>query len=235
MAFGGPVPTPTDALLVLGKMSGGDREKSVCGLAPLADEMGLALRDFAAMVFDQTCRRMLDEARFLIDRINNRPVYTIQEIQEGNKIAPQRLLLIGGPAPCFARRLEELSGWSVGVVPHWGVANAIGAGLARTTCEVTLFADTQLGTAHAPEEGYNERIGGGFTLEDALDRAFGLLKRKALTIGACTEDLEMEVLERLQFNMVRGFLTTGKNIRVKVQVKPGLIHAADVIAEKLSG
>jgi N-methylhydantoinase A len=235
MAFGGPVPTPTDALFVLGKMSGGDREKSVRGLALLADEMGLALRACAETIFDRTCRRMLDEARFLIDRINNRPVYTIQEIQEGNKIAPQRLLLIGGPAPCFARRLEELSGWSAGVVPHWGVANAIGAALARTTCEVTLFADTQLGTAHAPEEGYREAIGGGFTLEDAVDKAFGLLRRKALASGACADDLAMEVLERQQFNMVRGFLTTGKNIRVKVQVKPGLIHASDVIAEKLAG
>jgi len=45
----------------------------------------------------------------------------------------------------------------------------------------------------------------------------------------------MEVLEALQFNMVRGFNTTGKNIRVKVQVKPGLIHGYDAVIQKLSG
>ena len=33
----------------------------------------------------------------------------------------------------------------------------------------------------------------------------------------------MEILEELEFNMVRGFNTTGKNIRIRTQVKPGLI------------
>jgi hypothetical protein len=44
----------------------------------------------------------------------------------------------------------------------------------------------------------------------------------------------MEVLESLQFNMVRGFTTTGKNIRIKVQVTPGLIHGYDNVIRKLS-
>jgi hypothetical protein len=44
----------------------------------------------------------------------------------------------------------------------------------------------------------------------------------------------MEVVEALQFNMVRGFKTTGKNIRVKVQVKPGLIQGYDQVIAKLS-
>jgi hypothetical protein len=34
--------------------------------------------------------------------------------------------------------------------------------------------------------------------------------------------------------MVRGFNTTGKNIRIKVQVKPGLIHGYDPVIAKLS-
>jgi hypothetical protein len=35
----------------------------------------------------------------------------------------------------------------------------------------------------------------------------------------------MEVTECQEFNMVRDFYTTGKNIRVKVQIKPGLISS----------
>jgi len=35
----------------------------------------------------------------------------------------------------------------------------------------------------------------------------------------------MEVTEAQQFNMVREFYTTGKNIRTKIQIKPGLISA----------
>jgi hypothetical protein len=34
---------------------------------------------------------------------------------------------------------------------------------------------------------------------------------------------------------VRGFNTTGKNIRVKVQVKPGLIHGYNEAIRNLSG
>ena len=235
MAFGGAVPTPTDALVVLGKMKIGDRDKAAAGLKEIAGKLGLTLDECARTVFDQTCRTILDEAHALIDRINSRPVYTVQEIQEGPKVNPRALLILGGPAPFFARRLEELSGWQTGVVPHWEVANAIGAALARTTCEVSLLADTQLGTATAPEENYRENIGAQFNLADARQKAFDLLKHKALQIGGCDADIQMEVLEQQQFNMVRGFLTTGKNIRVKVQVKPGLIHAYETIAEKMSG
>lgn len=120
------------------------------------------------------------------------------------------------------------------MIPRWQVANAIGAALARTTCEVTLFADTQLGIAVAPEEDFKEKVGKDFSDSDAVRRACALLNKKALQIGATTEDLETEVLEAQQFNMVRGFLTTGKNIRVKVQVKPGRIHAYDTVVEKLA-
>jgi N-methylhydantoinase A/oxoprolinase/acetone carboxylase beta subunit len=235
LAFGGPLPTPTDALVVMGKMKTGDRQKAAAGLGKIATALSLSLDECARSVFDQTCRIILAEARALIDRINNRPVYTVQEIQEGPKVNPRTLLILGGPAPYFARRLEELSGWQAGVVPHWEVANAIGAALARTTCEVSFFADTQLGTATAPEENFRESIGKQFQLEDAVQKANALLKRKALQIGGCDADMEMEVLEQQQFNMVRGFVTTGKNIRVKVQVKPGLIHTYEIIADKLAG
>jgi hypothetical protein len=42
-------------------------------------------------------------------------------------------------------------------------------------------------------------------------------------MGAAEEDIEMEVIENQEFNMIKQFYTTGKNIRVKLQVKPGLI------------
>ena len=42
-------------------------------------------------------------------------------------------------------------------------------------------------------------------------------------MGAKEEDIEMEVIEDQVFNMVRGYYTTGKNIRLKAQIKPGLI------------
>lgn len=224
MAFGGANPTPTDALFVLGEMTEGDREAAFRGMISVAQALGLTVEDAARRVFDHACHRILSEARELIDRINNRPVYTVQDLQQGDKVNPKVFLILGGPAPYFARRIEALSGNLVRLVPRWQVANAVGAALARTTCEVTVFADTQLGIIRAPEENYSGMVDKDFSGHDAIDQAYRLLKVKALQMGALDEDLEMEVLEDLQFNMVRGFLTTGKNLRVKVQVRPGLIR-----------
>jgi hypothetical protein len=128
-----------------------------------------------------------------------------------------------------------MTDFKVQVVPRAPVANAIGAALARTTCDVTLFSDTEIGTALAPEEDFAQTVGKGFTSQDALRAATELLKKKARQMGAVMPDLEIEILENQQFNMVRGFSTTGKNIRVKVQVKPGLIMESETVAKQLSG
>lgn len=234
MAHEGPVPTPTDALLIMGKLISGDREKSVEGFTPIARELGLSVEDAACKVFDQACQTILEEARKMIVRINSKPVYTVHELYEGYKVAPKILLVIGGPAPYFAKHLEAISDFRVGVVPRWKVANAIGAALARTTCEVTFFADTEQKIASAPEENFSQTVAKHFSQKEAVATAYDLLKQKALQMGASTDDLDMEVVEDLQFNMVRGFNTTGRNIRVKVQVKPGLMHEYDYIADKLS-
>jgi len=188
----------------------------------------------AQQVFDETCRKILAAVQDMLDRLNSQPVYTIHELYEGRAIKPEIMLVIGGPAPYFAKRLEALSSYRVGVVPRWKVANAIGAALARTTCEVTLFADTEQGIVAAPEENYHETADRDFSQEDALEAAFMLLRRKALRAGSNADDLVMEVVENLKFNMVRGFYTSGRNIRIKVQVKPGLINEYDTVAGLLA-
>jgi len=233
VAFGGPVPTPSDALLVLGMMKNGDRDKAAAGLAGMAGQLGLTLEDTAMKIFDLACRTILRGAGAMIDRTDSIPVYTIHDLLEGHTFRPKKMLVLGGPALHFAKHLEEISDYQVGVVPRWKVANAIGAALARTTCEVTLFADTQQGIIAAPEENFYGRVSGSFSKKDAVRQACSLLEKKAMKIGSHVEDLEVEVVEDMEFNMVRGFNTTGKNIRVKVQVKPGLIHGYDPVAGML--
>lgn len=234
LAFGGPVPTPTDALFVLKEMNNGDREKSVNGLRELAKELRLSVEDTASMIFEFTCRKILSEAEKMINRINAKPVYTVHELQEGYKVTPKKILVLGGPAPCFARYFEKISDYKARAVPKWTVANAIGAALARTTCEVIFFADTQRKIAIAPAENFLINIKENFDSSDAVKNAFDLLRQKALQRGSDSDHLEMEVLENMQFNMVRGFYTAGKNIRVKVQVKPGLINGYDDIIVNLT-
>ncbi len=234
MAYGGPVPTPTDALFVLEDIPDGSREKSIKGLEPLAKQQGASVRSLAAEILDVACKKILSAARRLIYQINRKPVYTIHEPQEGYVVQPKTILVLGGPAPYFAGYLASMSDYTVRVVPRWKVANAIGAALARTTCEVNFFADTERGIAEALEENFSRRVDHSFDREAAIRQALDLLEAKAIDRGANTDYLEMEVLEALQFNMVRGFNTIGKNIRVKVQVKPGLIHGYDEVIRKLS-
>ncbi|MGD9310633.1 MAG: hydantoinase/oxoprolinase family protein [Desulfosarcina sp.] len=235
MAFGGPVPTPTDAILFLGLGEGGDLEKSRQGLQTLADDLDTDIRDAANRIYEQACRTILEQAASMVDRINAKPVYTVHELWEGHRLQPQHILVLGGPAPWFVTGLERLSHSRVDVVPRWSVANAIGAGLARTTCEVTFFADTEQATAAAPEEHFKAAIPANYTKEDAVAAALDLLRHKATRRGADPEHLELEVIEAISFNMVRGFNTTGKNIRVKAQIKPGLIHGYDSIAQTITG
>ena len=103
------------------------------------------------------------------------------------------------------------------------VANAIGASLARTTTELTVLADTEKGTLTIVEEGIQLTIPREFEREDALKICMDKLRERAIKMGAKEDDLEIEITEDQSFNMVRGYYTAGKNIRIKAQVKPGLI------------
>jgi len=224
MAYGGPVPTPTDAFHVLGYGGSGDTVRSREGLLPVARALELTVDQAAQLIFESACRTILDSAAQMIDAINSKPVYTVHELWEGSKIRPGHLLVLGGPAPEFAEQLQSMFDGKVQIVPNHQVANAVGCALARTTCEVILFADTAQGMATAPGEGYNARIPSGFTLADARKLTDDLLRSKAIHRGADPDDLETEVLEESQFNMIRGFHTAGRNIRVRMQLKPGLIR-----------
>lgn len=233
MAYGGPTPTPTDAFSVLGLVNGGDRQRAAEGLAPIAERMNVSLDEAALQIFDQACRQILSGAQEMIDRVNSKPVYTVHELWEGSEIKPRHLMILGGPAPQFAEKLMTMFEGNVTVVPHWQVANAVGCALARTTCEVMLFADTAQQVAVAAGELASREIPRGFSLEDARQMALELLSEKALQRGANPDHLEMEIIEANQFNMIRGFHTIGKNIRVRAQIKPGLIQGYDPIAGKL--
>ncbi len=234
MLFGGRVPTPTDALAVIGDIAHDDRARARAGLAPLADKMGVSIEALADQVIEAACRAMLAAAERLTAQINGKPVYTLHELKEGYQVRPRSVLVLGGPAPYFAKHLQRLTPMQVRVVPRWQVANAIGAALARTTCEVGLFADTEQRLTSAPAENFLQPISDGYGLEAATAQALDLLRVKALARGANPDYLEMEVVESQQFNMVRGFTTSGKNIRVRVQVKPGLIHGYDNLLKSLA-
>jgi N-methylhydantoinase A/oxoprolinase/acetone carboxylase beta subunit len=233
MAYGGSYPTPTDALFVLGKALNGDAEASRRGLLPVAGQLGISLEEAAGRVMDLSCEKIIFAARRMVEAINSKPVYTVKEMLSGYKVKPVEVLALGGPAPFFASRIDKLTGIQTGAVPQWHVANAIGAAMAKNTSEVTLFADTERGMALAPEEDFSRRIGKDFDRTDAISLALELLRKKCIKAGASESELDLEVVEDNQFNMVRGFYTAGRNIRVKVQTRPGLIPEYQELARSM--
>lgn len=225
MAFGGSDPTPTDAMVVLDPEGcEGDLARAEEGMRLVGEALGLTAREAAEKVMETMTRSIMDHARDGVAEINGKPVYTIHEMMDGYTVAPSEILLMGGPAHSLAGYLSRRTGLTVRIVPNWGVANAIGAALARTTCEVTLFADTEKKVILIPEENYSKTMDGDYDLADAEATARDFLLEKAREAGSRTDTPEIEIVESMAFNMVRGFRTTGKNIRVRAQIKPGLIE-----------
>ena len=233
MAFGGADPTPTDAMIVLGIMDADDRKPSIAGISMIAAELGTTPLKAAETIFQTACAVIVAEAAKMVDRINSKPVYTVHEFLEGYRIDPQKILLMGGPAPYFAKEIQRQSGILTQAVPASSVANAMGAALARTTCEVSLSADTELGLASAPEENFSQPISKSYGEDDVIESAYILLHGKALKSGSEPDDLEIEVIEFQEFNIVRKFSTRGKIYRTKLQVKPGLVKGYELVYTQL--
>lgn len=222
-AFGGPVPTPTDAMIVLGIASRGDRMKARDALQSLAEGAGLSVEETAEEIFGGACRLISGAATEMIRAVNNQPVYTIHELLEGRVLEPKILYVVGGPAEAMAPRIGELMNCPAAVPPDAEVANAIGAALARTTTELTVLADTEKGILTIVEEGLQLSIPAGFSREETRSVCLEYLEKRAIAMGARREDLVMEITEDQSFNMIRGFTTTGRNMRMRAQIKPGLI------------
>ncbi|MDN6194443.1 MAG: hydantoinase/oxoprolinase family protein [Alkalibacterium sp.] len=223
LAFGGPKATPTDAMLVLGWMDEGNREQAKAGIANLAKDLSLSTKETAQKILSQMVQKIQTKIEALLAEINSQPVYTIEELLEGKLIKPKRIHLVGGPVKVLAPILEKEMKLPCYYPKDYHVANAIGAALAKTTTEITMLADTSRGMLSVAELGIYERVSSDFDLEDAKKYSLDLLEKSALEMGADQESLALEIIEESSFNMVDGFFNRGKNIRVKAQVKPGLI------------
>jgi N-methylhydantoinase A/oxoprolinase/acetone carboxylase beta subunit len=223
-ALGGEIPTPTDAMIILDITVLGSKQKAMDAIAPLAQIMNLDIVSAARAILDKMVSIIADNVKQVMDEINDKPVYTIHELMEGKTINPEKLYVVGGPA-ALAPNIAKLLGYPYKIPEHSEVANALGAALARTTAEITILADTEKRELIISEEGTVTKISRDFTLEDAISAGKKALRQRAEKLGADPADMVMEVTEAQEFNMIRDFYKTGKNIRAKIQIKPGLISA----------
>lgn len=220
--MGGPSPTPMDALAVLGQFMQGDRQKAVRAVTSIAGQIGQEITDVSRQIVSAMIGIIRKSACEFINEVNRYPVYTIYEMLHPEVVEPGQLMAIGGPAAELKPYLENSFKMKCMVPEHAMVANALGAALARTTRQITLTADTQLRRMVCPELGIDEQIPSSMTLAELRRRGEQALRDNAASLGISGHG-EISVLEEQSFNIVRGFSTTGKNMRLKLQTKPGVI------------
>jgi N-methylhydantoinase A len=223
MAFDGPVPTPTDALIVLGLADIGDKAKALRAMESLAITLQQTPEQVAKTIVDSMCTSIAAKVTQMVSEVNSKPVYTIHELLEGKTLHPQQLIAVGGPAPYLAKQVGELLKLPAIVPENSDVINASGAAMARTRVELNLLADTESQQLSFAEDGRKVKISSRATVDDIVAIGQERLLEIARAAGARDEDLEVEVADCQSFNVIHGYATTGKNIRVRLQIKPGLI------------
>ncbi|GAB4257301.1 MAG: hydantoinase/oxoprolinase family protein [Deferrisomatales bacterium] len=221
-AHGGPCPTPTDAMVVLGRALG-DVARAGQALAPVARALGLGVEAAAREVLQAFAATVARAAREFVDTVNARPVYTIHELLEGHRARPTRAVVVGGPARAIAPYVEQALDLPVYVPNHFDVANAVGAALARVNLEVNLVADTAAGRLSIPEAGVHRTVGRDYGLQAARDDAARALMDLAKVHGMLGRPAAVDFAEEEEFRIIEGFRTAGSIYRIRAQIRPGIL------------
>jgi len=130
---------------------------------------------------------------------------------------------MGGPAEAMNTPIFQRFQLSTEVPAHFGVANAIGAALTRTTWDLELFADTQRHVLFIPSLSYRENVPSSYNLKDARNDAVNQLIMHLDSMGVPLRTEDAQITHASSFNMVEGMGQVGRNIRVKCQVRPGVV------------
>ncbi len=221
MADGGDIPALVDALNYRGTINYLDTARSVEGIKKLAAEKKMNPDQLVEKSVKYAINKIRTEIERMLDDLNSKPVYTIHEMVHGQKISPEKMYLIGGPARAMAAIMSD--GIEILVPDNHDVANAIGAALARTTFETELFSDTGKGVMVMPNLGIKEQVTRKYTLSDAEAAAKKHTKEYLVRTGYDIKDSDINIIESSSFRMIDDFYASGNDIRVKCQVRPGVI------------
>lgn len=223
LCLGGALPTPTDALNVMGVTKLGDVEKSRLAMEKLGSQLQLSAEQTAQRVMDLFVKTVVSEIENMYLEWEQEPAYRIWEVMQKRKIRPENIVGVGGGAEGFVPQIaKELNGKAL-LPPYCTVANAIGVAVAKPTLQVTLRADTEQNIYSIAEYGLQGKIDKHpFGKEEALKLAKQAIFDWAAELGI--EDLvkDTEVTRQDVFNIVRDMKTTGRIYDVCVQTTRGI-------------
>jgi len=224
VCVGGERVTLTDALNCEGACEVGDVDASRNAMAAYAEKHSMSPDKLASAAVAAASDAIHTATKDLLDEINSKPVYTIHELVENKRVVPKKVYLMGGPAKALKLDLFRRFQLSTEVPENYDVANAIGAALTRTTWELELFADTQRHVMFIPSLSYRENVHTSYDQKDAEKDAVNQLTMQLDSMGVFLEPEDAQITHTSSFNMVEGMSQVGKNIRVKCQVRPGVVR-----------
>jgi N-methylhydantoinase A len=220
--FGGPAATPTDAFNVLTGGKLGSLSHSSRALEELSRQSGLTVKELAQEIVQQVIGKLEASIKEMFKSWEQEPAYKVWELINKRRVKADSVVGIGAAAGAFVPALAERLGCRA-VVHHCApVANALGAAVSRPTLALLLHADTHKQAYHLNIDG----ITGKFTatqLADAKALALAHLQQIAEKRGIGRYADRYEYFLEEQFNMIRGWSTTGKLFDVGIQIAPGVI------------
>ncbi|MBO8137591.1 MAG: hydantoinase/oxoprolinase family protein [Desulfotomaculum sp.] len=221
--LGGPFPTPTDALNVMGLTKLGDREKAWKAMKMLGESAGMSPLETARNIINLVVDTVAKEIENMFLEWEQEPAYRIWEVMQKRKMRPQNVVGVGGGAAGFVPQIAVRIGGTPVLPPYASVANAIGAAVAKPTLQVTMRADTEQSIFSIEEEGYQGKINQApFGFDEALNLAKKWLIDKAKRMNIADQVQDIEITRQEVFNIVRDFKTTGKIYDVCVQTPRGI-------------
>jgi N-methylhydantoinase A len=219
--MGGPVPTPTDALRVLGLTALGDQNRASEAMEILGERNGS--RVVAERILNLVVDGISSQINKMFQEWELEPAYRVWEILQKKKVRPSTVVGVGGGANGLVDRIAEKLRCRSIIPPYAAVANAVGAAVAKTTLQLSLRADTERGSYLLQEEGFEGKIDSKqFNEKQALDIVKERLLRMAARYGLDVEPEQLEVTRQEVFNMVRDWHTKGRLIDVTVQTPRGI-------------
>ncbi len=222
--MGGSMPTPTDALRVLGLSTIGDTGKAEKAMRIVADGLKCSVTKAAQKVVDAIVDKIVVEVNEMFREWEQEPAYRIWEIMERESISARSVVGVGGGAPPLVPLVAARLG-ATAIVPKYApVANAIGAAVARPTLTLNLHIDTEKGEFSVAEDGLTGKVSDRkMTPNDAEQLAKKLLAERAARLGISEYVGEAEITYSEVFNMIRGWSTVGRLLDVRMEIPAGLL------------
>jgi len=223
--FGGPEPTVTDAFNYIYQLQIGQFDLSRQALANLADPAGISIEDLCRQAENLVITQLQQAITGMFREWEEEPAYRVWEVIHGRKFDFHEIVGIGAASTAIVPALARAMQVECTIPDFAPVANALGACVARPTLTVKVHIDTQNGTWVMDQEGRGGEVKSGARMQmaEALELARRNLRQLALDRHMEDYADEAEVFLQEQFNVIRGWSTSGKIFDIGVQIAPGLI------------